>query len=74
MTSNQIKELLHATPFTPFRVHVAEQKEFEIPHPDFAMLTQNGQTLVVNAKTGDFVHIISVPLISRIEIKQAQSA
>ena len=74
MTSNQIKELLHATPFTPFRVHVAEQKEFEIPHPDFAMLTQNGQTLVVNAKTGDFVHIISVPLISRIETRQAQSA
>ena len=74
MTSNQIKELLHATPFTPFRVHVADQKEFEIPHPDFAMLTQNGQTLVVNAKTGDFVHIISVPLISRIETKQAQSA
>jgi len=74
MTSTQIKELLHATPFTPFRVHVAEQKEFEIPHPDFAMLTQNGQTLVVNAKTGDFVHIISVPLISRIDTKQAQSA
>jgi hypothetical protein len=74
MTSNQIKELLHATPFTPFRVHVADQKEFEIPHPDFAMLTQNGQTLVVNAKTGDFVHIISVPLISRIETKEAQSA
>lgn len=73
MTSTQIKELLHATPFTPFRVHVAEQKEFEIPHPDFAMLTQNGQTLVVNAKTGDFAHIISVPLISRIETKQAQS-
>lgn len=74
MTSTQIKELLHATPFTPFLVHVAEQNEFEIPHPDFAMLTQNGQTLVVNAKTGDFVHLISVPLISGIETRQAQSA
>jgi len=74
MSPKQIKELLHATPFTPFRVHVAEQKEFEIPHPDFAMLTQNGQTLVVNAKTGDFVHIISVPLISRIETKETRSA
>lgn len=74
MTANQIRELLHATPFAPFRVHVAEQKQFDVPHPDFALLTQNGDTLVVNAKTGDFVHIISVPLITRVEMKQTQSA
>ena len=74
MNANQIRELLHATPFTPFRIHVPEQQDFDIPHPDFALLTQNGDTLVVNAKTGDFVHIISVPLITRIEMKQSQSA
>lgn len=70
MTGNQIKELLQATPFTPFRIHVAEQKAFEIPQPDFAWLSQNGGTLVVNAKTGDFVHIISVPSVTRIELKE----
>ena len=74
MTANEIRELLRATPFTPFRVHVAEQKDFDVPHPDFALLTQNGDTLVVNAKTGDFVHIISVPLITRIEMKKSPSA
>ena len=74
MTSNQIKEVLHATPFIPFRIHLAEQREFDVPHPDFAWLNQNGGTLVVNAKTGDFVHIISVPSITRIEMKEPQSA
>jgi len=37
MTADQLKDLLHASPFVPFRVHVtAEQKVYEVPHRDFA--------------------------------------
>jgi hypothetical protein len=40
MTGDQIRDLLHASPFVPFTVHVAaEEKSYEVPHPDFAMLT-----------------------------------
>jgi hypothetical protein len=68
MTAEQIKELLHATPFVPFRVHVAaEQKAYDIPHPDFALLTHGGRVLVVALEHADAVHLISVPLISKIE-------
>ena len=73
MTGSQIKELLRATPFTPFRIHVAEQRQFDIPHPDFAWLSQNGNVLVVNSESGDFVHLIDVPFITRIE-KEAKAA
>jgi hypothetical protein len=70
MTAEQIRELLRTTPFTPFRVHVAaEQKACEIPHPDLALLTDGGRVLVVALENVDAVHLISVPLISKIETR-----
>jgi hypothetical protein len=75
MTADQLKELLHATPFVPFRVHVtAEQKAYDVPHPDFAMLAYKGRVLVVSLTDAEAVHLISVPLITRIEMKEPQSA
>ena len=70
MTADQLEALLHATPFVPFRVHVtAEQKAYEVPHPDFALLTHGRGVLVISRVDADAVHLISVPLISRIETK-----
>jgi hypothetical protein len=72
MTADQIKELLHATPFVPLRVHVAaEQKAYDVPHPGFALLTHGGRVLVVALEHTDAVHLISVPLISKIETQAA---
>jgi len=72
MTGDQIKDLLHATPFMPFKVYVtAEKKAYQIPHPDFAMLTHSGRVLVVALTDADAAHLISVPLISRIEAAEA---
>jgi hypothetical protein len=75
MTADQLKDLLHATPFVPFRVHVtAEEKAYDVPHRDFAMLAYKGRVLVVSLTDAEAVHLISVPLISRIEMKEPQSA
>ncbi len=72
MTADQIRDLLHATPFVPFRVHVAaEQKAYDVPHPDFAMLTHQGRVFVVAREDAEAAHIISVPLITRIETNAA---
>jgi hypothetical protein len=68
MTSQQIKDLLKATPFVPFNISVAgEEKSYQIPHPDFAMLTHKGGVLVVALTDRDAAHLISVPLITKIE-------
>jgi hypothetical protein len=68
MTPDQLYQLLHAVPFVPFKVHVAaEQKSYEIPHPDFAMLTHYRRVLAVALQNKDAVHSISVPLITKIE-------
>ena len=75
MTADQLRDLLHATPFVPFRVHLtAEQKAYDVPHPDFAMLAYKGRVLVVSLTDAEAVHLISVPLITRIEMKEPQSA
>ncbi|PZR71991.1 MAG: hypothetical protein DLM73_14255 [Chthoniobacterales bacterium] len=74
MTPDQIKDLLHATPFVPFSVYVAaEQKAYEIPHPDFAMLTHKNGVLIVARTDADAAHHISVPLITRIEMAESTS-
>ncbi len=75
MTGDQIRDLLHASPFVPFTVHVtAEEKSYEVPHPDFAMLTYRGRVLVVARTDAEAAHLISVPLISRIETNETHSA
>jgi hypothetical protein len=72
VTANQIRELLHAAPFVPFKVYVAvEEKAYEIPHPDFAALTHNGRVLIVALTAREAAHLISVPLITKIETNAA---
>jgi hypothetical protein len=75
MTADQLKDLLHATPFVPFSVYVAaEQKAYEIPHPDFAMVTSKGRVLIVARTDAEAAHHISVPLITRIETAESSNA
>ena len=72
MTPDQLYRLLHTVPFIPFRVHVAaDPKSYDVPHPDFAMLTQKKRVLAVALPNKDAVHLISVPLITKIETSAA---
>ncbi len=34
--------MLREIPFTPFRVHLADGRKLEIPHPDFVWLPKPG--------------------------------
>ncbi|HLW35819.1 MAG TPA: hypothetical protein VKS98_09185 [Chthoniobacterales bacterium] len=72
MIPDQLYQLLHAVPFVPFKVHVAaDPKSYDIPHPDFALLTHRRRVLAVALQDKDAVHLISVPLITKIEAAAA---
>lgn len=72
MTPDQLYLLLHAVPFVPFKVHVAaDPKSYDVPHPDFALLTHRRRVLAVALPDKDAVHLISVPLITKIETTPA---
>lgn len=69
MTVEQVRSLLHATPFRAFGVHTPDGREFQVPHPDFAMLSGTGRLLHVTRPNTDVLDIIDVDLITDIAIQ-----
>ena len=45
MNPSEIKGLLEANPFTPFKLILNAGQEFEVPHHDFLHVTRNGSLL-----------------------------
>ena len=70
MNAAELKQVLHATPFRPFTVHLARDKAFSVPHEDFAALSPNGRTLIVFRKEDGVFDILDVPLIARLEVQE----
>ena len=59
MHADEIRQLLHASPFRPFTIYLASEKAFPVPHEDFAMLTPRGRTLVVSHSEKDAVDLLT---------------
>ena len=64
MTPDTIREALHSS--RPFRVRTADGNVFEVPHQDFAAISEDGRNFVV--MTGKSWKILDVPLITAIEV------
>ena len=46
MIPNQIRELLRAAPFQPFRIHLADSRVLEVPHPEFVAIQPDGRWII----------------------------
>ena len=68
MTVEKIRSLLRATPFQSFEVHTPDGRAFQVPHPDFAMLSGTGRLLHVARPESDQEDIIDVALITDIAV------
>ncbi|MEO5721233.1 MAG: hypothetical protein ABIR71_07170, partial [Chthoniobacterales bacterium] len=66
MTGEQIRQLYRAVPFEPFRVHMANGRFLDIPHPDFMHLSPTGRRLVVDSSEESF-EIVDVLLVTSVE-------
>jgi hypothetical protein len=66
MTGGEIRKLFEATPFLPFRVHIANGKSMDVPHPDFMHLSPTGRRLIVD-RPDDTFEIIDVLLVTSLE-------
>ncbi len=67
MTPKEIRKLYDSAPFQPFRVHMANGKSVDVPHPDFMHLSPTGRRLIVDQMDDSF-EIIDVLLITSLEI------
>jgi hypothetical protein len=68
MTVEKIRSLFRATPFQSFEVHTPDGRAFQIPHPDFAMLSGTGRLLHVARPESDQEDIIDIALITDIAV------
>jgi hypothetical protein len=60
---DQLRSALRAAPFVPFRLHLVDQRAFDVPHREFAWLLPSGRTVYVAATDADAAETIDVSLI-----------
>jgi len=73
MTTEQLRVALRASPFRPFRIRMADQRQFEVPHPDFASVSPVGRTAVVYHPDGA-ASIIDLLLMTELDFSPPATA
>jgi hypothetical protein len=68
MDALAIRQVLGARPFQPVVLHLADGRSLEIPHSDFASISQSGRRVIVE-KSDDTFEIVDVLLINSVEVK-----
>jgi hypothetical protein len=70
MSQKNIRDLIHHSPFKPFRLRLADGKDLRVPHPDFALVTAE-YVVVANELPGGVpgdVNLIPYEHIARVEL------
>ena len=68
MTINEFRDVLSATPFQPFIVHIANGRTIPVPHPDFVFFTGKGRTAIISRPEDDGFAIVDLLLITQLEV------
>ena len=66
MTIDQLRQMHHAHPFRPFRMHLADGRHLEVHHPDFLAYTTTGRTVVVT-RVDETFEVIDLLLVTSLE-------
>jgi hypothetical protein len=64
VTPDELRKLLRAAPFRPFQLHLADQRTYDVPHPEFVAIQPAGRWIVVVApnELGGY-EVVNLPLI-----------
>jgi hypothetical protein len=74
MTLEELRKIVHASPFQPFTIYLADSTSIRIPHPDFIAIPSAGRTVVVY-REGERAHtVVDLLLATKLEVSSAQSA
>ncbi len=63
----RIRELLHATPFQPFVIRMADGKEYRVDHPDFVLAASSEVPQIAIFDHEGGMHYLSVLLVTSVE-------
>ena len=73
MTTDQFRAALKAQPFRPFTIRTADGREYTVEHPEFALLSKGGRTVVI-AAGGDAFTILDLLLITALDFATSETA
>ena len=69
MTAPEIRQFAQATPFVPFRLHLADGRKLDVPHPDFIHVLQTDplNRAIVESETGGW-QFVNLPIVVSVEL------
>ena len=63
----RIRELLHARPFQPFIVRMADGRDYRIEHPDYVLAAANDTPQITIEEPDGAQHFLSALLVTSLE-------
>ncbi len=73
MTIQQLRAVHRAMPFSPFTVHMADGRAFDVPHPDFLSMSPTGRTVIIYQQDDEF-SILDLLLMTEIKTTAAPAS
>jgi hypothetical protein len=70
MTIEQLRNVHQARSFRPFTIHLADGRQFHIPHSEFLSHSPSGRTIIVYHADESF-SIIDLLLVTELEVHSA---
>ncbi len=68
--TDEVRKLMHATPFKPFMVKTSDGKQYRVKHPDFVAISPKGGRITLYADeetttTLSALHVVAVEALPR---------
>lgn len=73
MAIEKFREMIHANPFVPFHVRLADGKSIPVFHPDFASTSQSGRIACIFHGRNDASTFVDMMLVAALEVNPGSS-
>ena len=74
MTIDELRKIVHATPFQPFKLRLADGRTISVPHPDFIAMGGQGRTVIVTTQDETLWNLVDLLLVTDVEVEGAAPA
>ena len=73
MKLDRLRDAMHAAPFQPFIIHIADGNPARVPHPDFIAPLGNRTAIVTSPSENvkPSYRLIDIPMITQLESEGA---
>ena len=73
MSTEQLRRVLHAAPFEPFEIHLADGRHLTVKHRDFLALFPSGRTFIVTFDDDSF-EVVDLLLVTTLKVRRNGAA